>query len=443
MRKDSAIWTTIVIPVIVAIISYGITYGIYTSNPDVNVTVLEKTDVQNNKSVVYTILQNVGTSPANKIQIYYNFPSTYVLNSFNSTESIPKLTVGEDNKSRVEINRLSSDSYTILNMEGKLVQGKEKKLVVTYDKGSKSLTLPYSHVDMGVSSMPFGLKRGVSYLTEFTIGSTLIILTQYLVVRNSESTRRDFLGIYDIDIRKFNTQKVLVGIVVILISILALAPIEYYITNPTIPKYIQNVPFEIEKNISVDQFIHIKKSDWLGELIINNIGIGNIVLFFVIIWALGYSLEKPHLIKYRWFLKSKLANVKVKDIASSYLKVKEVIMEDIIDRKLREKRFDLFYVVWEEVEGNKKIVALLAHNEIVYTHRISDEHTVKAILLNPYLPKPQWSARHHKRDNFVEIDETENLEFVKNTMEKSGKKYAIVIDIHKKPVGVIDYDLIF
>lgn len=436
MSKDKLL-TLFIISVIATILSSGITSLIFSSNPDVTVTLLEKKDSQHLTSHLYSIVQNTGTSQANNLKLYYDIPAPYTLKFFNSTESIPKLVLGDDNKSRIDIDRMSESSYTILNMQGKMTNS-SKKLFITYDGGSKTVTLPYSINDTGVTTSSFWSNRISSYAMEGAIGAILISIVRYTGYRISEFRRHEYLGTYSIDITKFDLKKVLKSFLIILIAMSIVIIIEYNVT----PRYLLNIPFSINNSTIVDQFIHVKNPDPTTEFIQTHISLGNIALFLAIIGAIGYSGVDLRQIEFRWFIKSKISNIKVGDISSSYLPFKRIMLNDEIDMNSQEKNHDFFYVVYDHMKGQNKIVALLANDELIYVHSPSDKSAM-AVLLNPDLPKPRWSFKGHKRDNFIKIDEANTLDFLKNQMEETSKKYAVVIDIHNNPIGIIDYDLVF
>src|SRR2546428_4575699 len=327
-------WNTIgrnlIIPAILSLFTLGITHGIDNAlqNPDLKVVILDEKDNQTKTSTFNLLIQNDGNAPAKDILILFGTHYRYNFTSFNSTESIPKEINNSDQKLSISIDKISPQSFVILTAKGKFVENEKVVIWVFDEKSSKILNLNSGIESFGTSSSPGTSELATSLLEETGLGILFLVTFRVVTFKKSESLRRQYLGVYPIELVKFDANRVLVGCLIIGIGLLIIIVIQSFIMTDILHDLKELPQFPLEKNISVNDFIKFKNSDVLAELF-SNITASNFAHFFVILAAIGYTNYGIRFPRFFWLLKpNNTSNLLLSKIESSYSKAKVVNLND-------------------------------------------------------------------------------------------------------------------
>jgi len=423
---------SLAITAVLTVISLGITIGIPSiiQNPSIDFTVLVWNDEKSGISKIKTIVQNVGDAPATNISILYNTGSNYDLISFNSTDATPRRSDELDNQLRINIERLSPQSFAILVTEGRINNQINKTIWLTSDSESKILTLSRESRNIGITSMGFFEDKYGSLLIEAGFGLFFVLIFRYFNFHKSEFLRKNYLGKHKIRLIKFNSGALRGSIVILLISG-TLAYVVDYLEMPLPERlYERYKVFELDENITVDRFLQFKDPNvWYPA------SAGNLVLALGIFVAFRYSTNDIRLPKVIWSLKSSLPDITLNQISESYVSSEEVSMST----KQKDAKSDTEVFI---VKNNDEVVGLISVKEI---GNISTrgKPTFGSILRHKDLGNPHWDNEKMRRDNFVIVSNTMTLSDLKNEMEKSKLRFAVVKNSDKGIVGVVDYDRLF
>lgn len=426
------LFKSIIIPLILTVSSAVI--GFYVvhlfQNSDVHITVLQFDHTNETYAKIYGIVQNTGTAPAKDLLLVFNYPHKYQLTGFNSTESIPKTVNSTDGILRITLDRLSPQSYIILELNSSSSKHSSSQIWVTSDGNTKSLTIPYREENFGISSLPYTVSGLSSLEVEAGIGIGLFMVIRYLLYTKSESLRRDYLGIYDIRITKFNFSRIVICCVIILISlgiaIGVVATLEKKI-HPT-----SYVSFPISDNVAIDEFIQTQQYDNTSNQ--DPANAGYLLLSVGIFVAIAYSINDIKLPAFIWLLKPRsFATITLNKISLSYYTVKLVTLEYQIESD--DSKVDFFAIT-----VNDKISGLISRKELGDK---PEGKMIKSFLQKDHLSIPEWDNVMMYRDNFYLAKDSITLGDLKMEMEKNIKKYALVVGIKQDLLGVVDYEAIF
>jgi len=427
-KPAKSISITIIITLISVILSTVFDVSIF-KNPDIEVSVLEWKDYRESSSTIKTIVQNIGNVQGNNIVIVYDSPFRYDLQSFNSTESIPRIIDSSDGRLRINIERLSPDSYVILDTKGLFQENSSKKIWVSTDTKTELLILNMTENNLGVTTINFSEKINNPMIIESIAGAGLFLLYRYFSYLKYEYFRRKYLGVYNFKLRKNTIAYYLVGLVIIYIIAVIGVGVDksqsHFFLN-----YTPYVDFDLNSRLSENNFIftNTNKPGVLYEA-----SLGNLLLFLGIFVLVLHSKIKSDLPPTIWLRPLPYSKIQVDKVSGSYVTTKVVspdtrtkIMKDNVD----------VYVVKE----GDKILAIISQVE---SSRYEVFKTRFRTLLRRKQLYPKWDEEKSIRDNFVTAYIDETLDILKHKMEEEGKQFAVILDRQNNFKGVLDYKFIF
>lgn len=417
---------SILIAVIPLLIANVIIYPIF-EHPEIQITALELKDHSSKISKIDVLIQNVGNVPSENIRILFNTTNSYKLDSFESTDTLPTEIKNGDKKLRIEIERLAPQSYVTLYTKGPTANI-TKTLWLTSNKETEIITLPSNSTDSGISSVDLNKDRQNTLYGSVAFGFAAVAAFRFLNYYRSESTRKSYLGVYEILPVKFRSKYLGFGFLILFIAFyIGIEVDQYYVPDP-IAGYEKYYAFPLDDSISTKTFLQIKDPNdpYVTE--------GSVVFILVMIVALIVSNKDINLPKFDWSLKPPLSAIKLNQISSSYLKAKEVSIRG----KQNSKDEIEIYVV----KKDEKIVGLLAVEEINEL-KVDEKSSFKSIFKHKKLSPPKWKESESMRVNFITINEDKTLDDLKQEMEKHYKKYAVIQSADKKFIGVVEYDDLF
>lgn len=419
-----------IIPLILAAISaaIGIYLGHVFQSSDINFTILEYSHANKQNDTVYAILQNVGTAQAKDLVLVFNYPYKYQLVGYNSTESIPKIVNGSNGILRITADRLSPQSYLILSLQSDSSKSSSSSIWLTSDDSTKVLSIPANAKNFGISTMPFIVPETSSLGIESLVGIGFFMAIRYAMHTKSESLRRNYLGVYNIRITKFDLKKIFIGCTVIVIFFIASAGIVGELENSY--SYSPYQKFAIDDKVMLDKFIQLQRHDSSST---DPADAGYFILFIGISIAVVYAVRDINIPAFIWLLKPReTSTVTLNKISSSFYTVKEVTLDDEIKD---DWNYDFFAIIVKN-----RLSGLISKTEVGENAK---DRQVQSILEKKHLPVPKWSDTEMYRDNFYLAKDDITLGELKKEMEKNIKRYAAVVNLNQELLGVIDYESIF
>ncbi|WP_428324359.1 hypothetical protein [Nitrosopumilus sp.] len=393
---------------------------------DLELTILEWKNYDNDRSKIDLIIKNVGTLSANNIIVVLEPDSNYILKNFNSTESIPL-----ENKTpknfRIEIDRLSPSSFSIINLEGDY-NVNPKKISLFSDGDPKFLNILDSERSFGATTID--IVENISGVVQvlIVIGIFSIVSTHYFLTYYKESFRKHYLDSYDIEHVSYDVYRVIWGLIVLSAFVGLSVGLGYYTSTTYYMNYgIDKLNhFVLNEQIKPDVFFVVPPSSTVIVL----------MMFVGIIISIVVSSPRMYLPRFYWFLKPKTVDhVTLLQIHNSWLKPNEYNL--FANVKYDGKKKEIFTVT-----NGTKIIGLLSTKEIKIVTE-SGKQTFQEIFLDSSIEKPPFVKEKIKRENFCEILQDETLSNLKDKMENSRCRFAVIRNNDNKIVGIADYDLIF
>jgi len=391
--------------------------------PEIDLTLLEKQNEKPNTSMLYAVIQNTGNQASKNILVLFETKEPYKLISFEATDKIPQEISKDNQKLRLSIERLSPQTYVILKTEG-IISNNSKTVWVTSDKETEFITLPYSDLDSGISSVNLMKDRDLFYLSIFVFGISSLSIFRYLNFYKSESARRKFLGIYPIELIRFGSKSLVAGFVILSFGIGGGWYLDAYYEPEPVTNYSEYDEFFIDNNITPQTFLQI--SDPADPY--SNGTILSVISVPVSLWISNRDIKLP---KFIWSLGKPLSKVKVNEISSSYISSEEVSSST---------RKDISKIKGEiiVVKDKDSVIGLITTSEV---ERLKLEKNPK--LKKFFDEKADIIENKIEKKNFVIIKENITLDKLKEKMENQSKIYAIILNENNNLEGVVEYNDLF
>jgi len=389
-------------------------------NPELDLTLLEKKD--EGVSRVFVIIQNTGNTISQNILITFVGDGFYELILSYGPDKPPIDITPEGKNLLLELERLAPNSYLIL--ETKSILTGAKTVWVTSDETTTFLTLPYSESDTGISSINIMENREITFVGIAIFGFSALLIFRYINFNKSEYTRRKFLGIYPIEIVRYKSNYLTAGIIILFFGISGGWYVDNYLEPDPIKDYLTYKVFSVTDTIIPETFLQINDpSAPYSE--------GSIIAALAVLASLILSKRDIHLPKFVWSLSKPLSKIYLKDILSSYLIAEEI---SINTRKDLSKSESEIFVVKEK----DHVIGLLSKKG-------ADDLNLgkKPKLKKVFNEDLDWDHSKIKKNNFVVVNESLNLEQLKKQMESEGKIYAVIFDNENVLQGVVEYGDLF
>ncbi len=391
--------------------------------PEIDLTLLERYNEESNTSTVYAIIQNTGNQASKNILVLFDTIEPYKLVSFESTDKFPKDITGDNKKLRLSIERLSPQTYVILETKG-MISNYSKIVWVTSDKETEFISLPYSDLDSGISSVNLMKYRELIYLYVAIFGVFALLVFRYVNFHKSETSRRRFLGIYPIPLIRFGSKNLISGLVILAFGIGGGWYSDLYYEPEPISNYLVYDQFFINNNTTPQTFLQISDP---AEPYSN----GNLLSVASILVALMLSNRDIKLPKFIWALSKPLPKIRVNEISSSYLSAEEIAFGTRRDLS----QIDAEVLV---VKDKNSIIGLITTSE---AERLKLGKNPK--LKNFFDEKSDIIKDKIEKKNFVITKETITLDKLKEKMENESKIYAVILDEKNNLEGVVEYNDLF
>lgn len=421
-------WLVSVAIVSIAVLTLIFSISIESLSPKSNLqlTVLEWKNFDNDETKLDLIIKNVGALPANNIVVVIESDSNYFLSTFNSTESIPQESKTDENF-RIELDRLSSSSFSIINLKG-VYDVNAKKISLFSDGEPKFLRLLESEKSFGATTIDIFEQLKVVLWATFGMGLILTVSMHYFLTYYKESFRKHYLGSYNIKHVSYDIYRVILGLVVLGVATGISAGVGYYASTTYYMNYgISDTEyFGLSEQINHDVFLTVYPSGIVTGLL----------MFIGIMFSVLAASPKMYLPRFYWFLKPKsFDTVTVLKIDKSWLDPNNFNLFANVNYDSKKK--DIFTVT-----KGTEVIGLLSTKEIKLVTE-SGKQTFKEVLLDELINEPKFDKEKIKRENFCEISQDELISDLKKEMENSRCRFAVIRDSTNKIVGIADYDLIF
>lgn len=385
--------------------------------PNVDVTILEKKE--DNLSKITMVIQNTGNEPSTNLVLTFDTKHPYRLIDYQTNEFEPKIV--PDNNLKLQITRLAAQSYLILNTEGDL-SSDNKRIWITADKFSKVVLLPYEEGNVGISSVYFRKDINIIYGEILLFGFCTLFGFRYLNFLQSETKRRDYLGIYDIKLVRYKSSYLGYGAFVLIIGFSIGGYLDLYEDPFLIDDYTQYTTFELDEIISPFDFVIVNDEntfDVTGGHIIS------IISIFVALWISNKDITIP---KFIWSLKASPNKVILRDISSSYLTTEKISINS--HKEPNDIKAEIIVLV-----ENDNVVGLLPTG-VAIKQDIGKKHSYRTVFSDSNYKKKIKIPRM----NFMVVKNDLILFKLKEMMEKEKKRYAIVENNLGDIMGVLNYD---
>lgn len=394
--------------------------------PNIDLTVLEFLDKEQDKSIIKILVQNTGNVPSTNNLILLNTLNSYKLVTHYSTDTIPKIIQNENNL-HISIDRIAPQAYVILEAHGPILPS-QKFFWVTTDKETEIVRLPKSEVEMGVSSVNISKDRDIAYTVVIIFGFAALIVYRSYHFYKSEQLRRIYLGIYNIPMTRFYSNFLRGAGIILIASIFVGVFLDDYQDPDVINNYTSYEAFMLDSTISLNNFLQIY---YPGDAIVTP---GILIIVITIFVAISISTRDIKIPNFIWSLPPSPDDILLQDIKSSFISSEPIAINTT--RKLSEIDVEIF-----EITENNEIVGLIS-KKVAEEYKEGEKYNFKTIF-NETKRSTKKNSLKIDRNNFIEIRDDQSLARLKEDMEKNHKIYAIIVNVRGIGIGVVSYEDLF
>lgn len=417
---------TIFLTLITGLISGGVEFSII-QQPEIQIFVYEEKDYASNESKIKTIIQNIGNKQEENLELKFLSPFSYSLNSYNSTDSNPKVQSNLDSLD-ITIERLAPESFVEIDVHGTFNINSSKSIILSTNSKTEFLILNNTVSDIGITNVNYQEKIDTPLIIEGLVGGMIFVIFRTFSFNRYEFMRRKYLGSYNFPIKRNSSNFYLIGLVALLVVGVFAANHDSSIFLPI--KYFPSPYIDYELNeLNSELFLEFKDPDIWYPATEGNLILGA-AIFFLILFS-KYKIMLPTTI---WLKPLSHDKITLSQISGSYIP-SQVVTKNTRSKILKDNIE--VYVVKEK----EKIIGLISQKEVSKLDILKSK--LGSMLQNDKLSSPKWDKSKGVRENFTIVYDYETLDVIKTKLDDHGKEFAIVFDSNKKFKGVIEYDTLF
>lgn len=354
--------TSAIILTLIPLLISGIVLSPILENSDIELTVFEKFSQNNRTSNLEILIQNVGSQPSTDLILFVDSDAQYTITDLKTTDTVPHII--DEEKLRVEIQRLSPQAYVEINASGKATS-KEKDVWVTSNQETELITIPVIGSDLGISSVDISEKENQVYLGVLIFGFIALFGFRYYNFYRSEYARRAYLGVHDIPLVRYKSSNLVWAFILFSFATGIGFGLDGYFQPYFIEEYVMYEYFNLNENVKLQNFLQIDTGNY-------DFVTGGMVIMIIALLPMHIIANRDiNLPDFIWSLPRSHKDVLLKDVELSFISSEPIAI--VTTKKLSDIDVEIF-----EITEKNEIIGLIS-KKIIGDYKEGDKYNFKSI----------------------------------------------------------------